>query len=102
MNDIIGLLAVSTLAGLVLRLGLLERHPNELNFGLAAIVVPGLILAIFAAAILQKEDFGFLEGIAIIVLCLTVNQVAYLTGATLATAVRSTNKDIATRSSNLR
>ena len=84
MNAIIGFLAVSALAGLVLGLGLLERHPNELYFGLAAIVVSGLILAISAAAILQNIDFGFLEGIAIIVLCLTVNQIAYLIGATLA------------------
>ena len=68
MNAIIGFLAVSALAGLVLGLGLLERHPNELYFGLAAIVVSGLILAISAAAILQNIDFGFLEGIAIIVL----------------------------------
>ena len=80
MNAIIGFLAVSALAGLVLGLGLLERH----YFGLAAIVVSGLILAISAAAILQNIDFGFLEGIAIIVLCLTVNQIAYLIGATLA------------------
>jgi hypothetical protein len=79
VNAIIGLLAVSTLAGLVLGLGLLERHPYELYFGLAA-----LILAISAAAILQNIDFGFLEGIAIIVLCLTVNQIAYLIGDALA------------------
>jgi len=79
MNAIIGLLAVSTLAGLVLGLRLLERHPNKLYFGLAA-----LIIAISAAAILQNINFGFLEGIAIIVLCLTVNQIAYLIGDTLA------------------
>ena len=84
MNAIIGLLAVSALAGLVLGLRLLERHPNEFFFGLAAIAVSGLILAISAAAILQNIDFGSLEGIAIIVLCLTVNQIAYLIGATLA------------------
>ena len=84
MSVIMGLLVVSALAGLVLGLGLLERHPNELYFGLAAIVVSGLILAISAAAILQNIDFGFLEGIAIIVLCLTVNQIAYLIGDALA------------------
>jgi hypothetical protein len=33
---------------------------------------------------LQNIDFGFLEGIAIIVLCLTVNQIAYLIGDALA------------------
>jgi hypothetical protein len=74
MSVIMGLLAVSALAGLVL----------GFYFGLAAIVVSGLILAISAAAILQNIDFGSLEGIAIIVLCLTVNQIAYLIGATLA------------------
>ena len=75
MSVIMGLLAVSALAGLVLGL---------FYFGLAAIVVSGLILAISAAAILQNIDFGSLEGIAIIVLCLTVNQIAYLIGPTLA------------------
>jgi hypothetical protein len=30
---------------------------------------------------LQNEDFDFLAGIAIIVLCLMVNQIAYLIGA---------------------
>ena len=74
MSVIMGLLAVSALAGLVL----------GFYFGLAAIVVSGLILAISAAAILQNIDFGFLEGIAIIVLCLTVNQIAYLIGDALA------------------
>jgi hypothetical protein len=71
MSVIMGLLVVSALTGLVL----------GFYFGLAAIVVSGLILAISAAAILQNIDFGFLEGIAIIVLCLTVNQIAYLIGA---------------------
>jgi hypothetical protein len=72
MNTIImGLLAVSALAGLVL----------GFYFGLAALVVWGLILSISAAAILQNEDFDFLSGIAIIVLCLTVEEIAYLIGA---------------------
>jgi hypothetical protein len=44
---------------------------------LAALAVSGLILSISAAMILQKEDFGFPEGV-------TVNQIAYLVGATLA------------------
>jgi hypothetical protein len=66
MSVIMGLLAVSALAGLVL----------GFYFGLAALAVSGLILSISAAAILQNIDFGFLQGIAIIVLCLTVNQVS--------------------------
>ena len=64
MNAIVGVLVVSALAGLVL----------GFYFELAALAVSGLILSISAAMILQKEDFGFLEGIAIIALGLTVNQ----------------------------
>ena len=74
MNAIMGLLAVSALAGLVL----------GFYFELAALAVSALILSISAAMILQKEDFDFLAGIAIIVLCLTVNQIAYLIGDALA------------------
>jgi hypothetical protein len=74
MNAIMGLLAVSALAGLVL----------GFYFELAALAVSGLILSISAAMILQKEDFGFPEGVGIIVVVLTVNQIAYLVGATLA------------------
>ena len=73
-----GLLVVSALAGLVL----------GFYFGLAALVaalaVSGLILSISAAMILQKEDFDFPEGVGIIFVVLTVNQIAYLVGATLA------------------
>ena len=74
MNAIMGLMVVSALVGLLL----------GFYFGLAALAVSGLILSISAAMILQKEDFGFLEGIAIIALGLTVNQIAYLMGATRA------------------
>jgi hypothetical protein len=42
-----------------------------------------LVLAIVSATLLQKEGFGFLAGIAIIVVCLTVNQIAYLIGVRL-------------------
>ncbi len=74
MNVIIGLLMVSALAGLVL----------GFYFELAAIAVSALILSISAAMILQNIDFDFPEGIAIIFVVLTVNQIAYLIGATLA------------------
>ena len=74
MNAIMGLLAVSALAGLVL----------GFYFELAALAVSGLILSISAAMILQKEDFDFPEGVGIIFVVLTVNQIAYLVGATLA------------------
>jgi hypothetical protein len=74
MSVIMGLLLVSALAGLVL----------GFYFELAALAVSGLILSISAAMILQKEDFGFPEGVGIIFVVLTVNQIAYLVGATLA------------------
>jgi hypothetical protein len=74
MSVIMSLLVVSALAGLVL----------GFYFELAALAVSGLILSISAAMILQKEDFDFPEGVGIIFVVLTVNQIAYLVGATLA------------------
>jgi hypothetical protein len=74
MNAVMVLLVVSAVAGLV----------AGFYFELGAILVTTVILAISAAAILQREDFDFLAGIAIIVLCLVVNQIAYLIGAALA------------------
>jgi hypothetical protein len=73
MNAIFVLLAVSAILGLVL----------GLRFSWPAILGSGLVLAIISATILQKAGWGFLEGIAIIVVCLTVNQVAYLIGVRL-------------------
>jgi membrane protein DedA with SNARE-associated domain len=52
-------------------------------FSWIAILVSGSVLAILAAAVLQHESFGLLAGIAIIVACLTLNQIAYLIGTTL-------------------
>jgi hypothetical protein len=52
-------------------------------FSWIAILVSGSVLAILAATVLQHESFGLLAGIAIIVACLTLNQIAYLIGATL-------------------
>ena len=73
MTSILVLLAASAFVGLVL----------GLYFSWLAIGVSGLILAIVSAVVLQKEDFEALPGIAIIVVCLTVNQVAYLIGVRL-------------------
>jgi hypothetical protein len=53
-------------------------------FESGAVLVSTLILAICAAAVLQTEDFDFLIGITIIVVCLTVSQIAYLIGKALA------------------
>ena len=52
-------------------------------FSWIAILVSGSVLAILAATVLQHESFGLLAGIAIIVARLTLNQIAYLIGATL-------------------
>ena len=68
MNAILFLLAMSTLVGLVL---------GASSFRLIALVVSGVTLAILAATVLQTEGFSFLcAGIATIVVCLTVNQLA--------------------------
>ena len=75
MNAILFLLAMSTLVGLVL----------GAYFRWIALVVSGVTLAILAATVLQIEGFSFLAGIATIVVCLTVNQLAYLIGAALVT-----------------
>jgi hypothetical protein len=54
-----------------------------IGFGLSAftwwtIVASGVMLAVLSATVLQIEGFGTIPGIAIITLCLTTNQVAYL------------------------
>jgi hypothetical protein len=41
------------------------------------------MLAIVSAVVLQKEGIDALPGIVVIVVCLTVNQVAYLIGVRL-------------------
>ena len=73
MSTVLILLAASALVGLVL----------GFYFSWRAILVSGLILAFISAAVLQGAGFGALAGIAIIVVCLTANQIAYLVGATL-------------------
>jgi hypothetical protein len=79
MNAILVLLAVSSLLGLVL----------GFYFSWLAIVVSGLVLAFLSAVVLQHEGFGSLAGIAIIVACLTVNQLAYLIGVSVNRGDRS-------------
>jgi len=75
MNAIFVLLAVSAIVGLAL----------GFYFSWIAILVSGLVLSIVSAAILQNVGVGTLAGIAMIAVCLTVNQLAYLIGVTLAT-----------------
>jgi len=73
MNAIFVLLALSAIVGLAL----------GFYFSWIAILVSGLVLAIVSATVLHNEGFGALAGIATIAVCLTVNQVAYLIGATM-------------------
>ena len=73
MEVIFVLLAVSAIGGLVLG--------TYLSW--MAILASGLMLAIVSATLLQNEGFGFLPGIAIIVVCLMVSQIAYLIGVRL-------------------
>jgi hypothetical protein len=75
MNAILVLLAVSAIVGLIL----------GFYFSWMTILASGLILAIVSAAVLQQQGYSFFAGIAIIVFCLTVNQVAYLVGVSLVT-----------------
>ena len=70
MNGILILLAISSLLGLVVGFYL-----SWLGIG-----VSGLMLAFVSSVVLQHEGFGSLAGIAIIVACLTINQIAYLVG----------------------
>jgi hypothetical protein len=75
MTVVIVLLALS--AGTGLALGAL--------FNWYAIAISGPPLALLSAAVLQIAGFGALWGIAIVVACLTLSQIAYvIMGVTLA------------------
>jgi hypothetical protein len=53
-------------------------------FSWPQIMMTGVALALLSAAVLHAQDFGPVAGIASTVACLTVSQVAYLTGRQLA------------------
>ena len=63
------------LVGLSLLIGLALR-----KFSWPAIATSSVALALFCAVVLQIQGFGAFSGIAIIVICLTINQAAYLAG----------------------
>jgi hypothetical protein len=48
------------------------------SFSWLTIAASSIGIAVLSSAILQILDFGALPGIAIVVACLTVNQIAYL------------------------
>ena len=75
MSAIFVLLTISAIVGFAL----------GFYFSWIAVLVSGLVLAIVSATVLQNEGAGSLAGIAIIIVCLTVNQLAYLIGVTLVT-----------------
>ena len=54
------------------------------SFSWFAILISSIGLAVLSAVALQIGGFGALSGIAIIVACLTVNQLAYVLGVTRA------------------
>jgi hypothetical protein len=74
MSAVFALLALSALVGLFF-----GRY-----FSWIAVLVAGTILAILLAATLQRKGLAFFPGVAIIVACLTVSQIAYWIGVTLA------------------
>jgi hypothetical protein len=69
MSFVIVLFALSLMIGFTLR-----------RFSWRAIALSTLALAVLAAVVLHRQGFGPLAGIAIIVACLTINQMAYLVG----------------------
>ena len=50
------------------------------SFSWFAILISSVVLAVLSSAALQIQGFGAFPGIAIVVACLTVNQMAYLAG----------------------
>jgi hypothetical protein len=65
------LLALSALIGFAL----------GTSFSWFAIAASSIVIAVLSSAILQIQGVGALPGIAIVVACLAVNQMAYLAGA---------------------
>jgi hypothetical protein len=72
-DAILALLVLSALIGLLL----------GIYFSWIAIVLAQPILAVLSAAVLQRVGFDVLPGIATIVACLAVSQIAYLAGSQL-------------------
>jgi hypothetical protein len=71
MNAIVILLMLSPATGFAL----------GISFTWRAILISSATIAVISAAVLHNAGFGALPGIAMIVACLTVHQLAYLIGA---------------------
>jgi hypothetical protein len=70
MTVVIVLLALSALIGFAL----------GTSFSWLAIAASSAGIAVLSSMMLQIQGFGTLPGIAIVVACLTINQMAYLAG----------------------
>jgi len=73
-----------TAAVILLALGAAIGLALGTSFSWFAILISSLVLAALSAVVLQIAGFSALPGIAIVVACLTVNQLAYVVGGTLA------------------
>ena len=71
MTAVIVLVALSALVGFAL----------GTSFSWLAIAASSTGIAVVSSAILQIQGFGAVPGIAVVVACLTTNQMAYLAGA---------------------
>src|SRR5947209_11233622 len=85
-SAVLMLAAVSGLVGVALGL---------YGFRWGALALAGVILAIVSAIVLQRENFGFVAGVAVAAGLLTVNQITYVIGLTIfALAAEDTNLPI--------
>jgi hypothetical protein len=71
MNAIVILLLLSAATGFAL----------GISFTWRAVLISSATIAVISAVLLHSAGFGALPGIAMIVACLTVHQLAYLMGA---------------------
>ena len=83
MSSAIILFALSLLVGFALG-----------RFSWRAIAASSLALAVVAAVVLHREGFGALAGIATIVACLTLNQLAYFVSLLTHGSERTAKKSI--------
>jgi hypothetical protein len=76
MSTIVVLLALSAAIGFALG-----------SFSWLAIAVSGVALAVLSSVALHIQGFSTFPGIAIVIACLTMNQIAYLASESLQTNV---------------
>jgi hypothetical protein len=89
MSALVALLSLSALIGFAL----------GNSFSWVAIAASSAGIAVLSSAILQTQGFGALPGIALVVACLTINQIAYLVSALVDRAVYFRSKLTRTQAS---